>query len=154
MTWPFIILRPDDSGRASTLHKMCFEDGWSEASLRDLFADSSVFSLGIEQAGQLVAFVMGQTVTGETDILTIATDLQRRREGLANSLLEAFIHRLQERGVSRVMLDVAEDNHAARQLYRGHGFLEDGRRPRYYTVGRDIPVDAILMSRSLGLAKT
>jgi ribosomal-protein-alanine N-acetyltransferase len=49
------------------------------------------------------------------------------------------------------MLDVAEDNLPARELYRAHGFAEDGRRPRYYRAARNVPVDAILMSRSLSL---
>jgi len=66
-------------------------------------------------------------------------------------LLEAMITRCGERGVSRMTLDVAEDNIAARALYAAHGFTEDGRRPRYYSAKRDIPVDGILMSKSLEL---
>ena len=31
------------------------------------------------------------------------------------------------------------------------GMTEDGRRPRYYEAGRDVPVDAVLMSRHLGV---
>ena len=94
---------------------------------------------------------MGQTVAGETDILTIATDPHQRRKGLAGRLISALVKRVGERGVTRIMLDVAEDNLPARELYRAHGFAEDGRRPRYYRAARNVPVDAILMSRSLSL---
>jgi ribosomal-protein-alanine N-acetyltransferase len=59
--------------------------------------------------------------------------------------------RLGERGIGRITLDVAEDNIAARRLYEGLGFTEDGRRPGYYTTGRDIPAAAILMSRDLSV---
>jgi ribosomal-protein-alanine N-acetyltransferase len=114
--------------------------------------DSKVLALGVESVGAIVAFLIAQTVAGETDILTVATDPAERRKGLASQLIDALIARAGERGVSRIMLDVAEDNVAARQLYRDHGFVEDGRRPRYYRAGRDIPVDAILMSRMLGIA--
>lgn len=151
MTLPIIILRPDDAGRAAMLHMDSFDDPWSAASIRGLLLDPGILSLGIEIDGALAAFIMTQTVAGETDILTIATDPVRRRSGLATQLLESLLKRLGERGVGRVTLDVAEDNVAARALYKAHGFTEDGRRPRYYSAKRDIPVDAILMSRSLGI---
>ena len=148
-----LILRPDDAGQVATLHAKCFDDAWSAASMRDLLKDPNVLTLGIQSDGQLIAFAMGQTVAGETDILTIATDPDLRRQGLASQMIEALVKRMGERGVMRITLDVAEDNVAARELYRAHGFVEDGRRPRYYKAARDIPVDAILMSRFLGIAR-
>ena len=151
MTHPVLVLRADDAGRMSQLHMRCFDDPWSAMSFRGLLLDTSVLTLGVELGGDLVAFVMAQTIAGESDILTVATDPDQRRQGLATTLIGALITRLGERGVSRITLDVAEDNAAARALYRSFGFTEDGRRPRYYTTGRDVPVDAVLMSRNMGL---
>lgn len=148
-----LVLRPDDAGRVALLHAKSFSESeaWSAASMRDLLKDPNVLTLGILSDGQLTAFVMGQTVAGETDILTIATDPHQRRKGLAGRLISALVKRVGERGVTRIMLDVAEDNLPARELYRAHGFAEDGRRRRYYRAARNVPVDAILMSRSLSL---
>ena len=151
MTHPVLVLRADDAGRMSQLHMRCFDDPWSAMSFRGLLLDTSVLTLGVEVGGDLVAFVMAQTIAGESDILTVATDPDQRRQGLATTLIGALINRLGERGVSRITLDVAEDNAPARALYRSFGFTEDGRRPRYYTTGRDVPVDAVLMSRNMGL---
>nr|WP_321511832.1 ribosomal protein S18-alanine N-acetyltransferase [uncultured Hyphomonas sp.] len=151
MTHPVLVLRADDAGRMSQLHMRCFDDPWSAMSFRGLLLDTSVLTLGVELGGDLVAFVMAQTIAGESDILTVATDPDQRRQGLAATLIGALINRLGERGVSRITLDVAEDNAPARALYRNFGFTEDGRRPRYYTTGRDVPVDAVLMSRNMGL---
>lgn len=120
-------------------------------SFRGLLLDKTILTLGIETAGELVAFIMAQSIAGEADILTIATAPDHRRRGLAASLLKALLARLGERGIVRITLDVAEDNAPARALYSEYGFSEDGRRPRYYTAGRDVPVDAVLMSRKLGL---
>ncbi|MEQ9121711.1 MAG: GNAT family N-acetyltransferase, partial [Alphaproteobacteria bacterium] len=89
-----------------------------------------------------------QNVAGEADLLTLATDPARRSEGLARSLLTALMTSLAAAGIQRFTLDVAEDNHAARHLYTTLGFTEDGRRPRYYTAGRSIAVDGVLMSRA------
>ncbi|KCZ48986.1 hypothetical protein HY17_15005 [Hyphomonas sp. CY54-11-8] len=135
----------------SQLHMRCFDDPWSAISFRGLLLDTSILTLGVELNGELVAFAMAQTIAGESDILTVATAPEHRRKGLGATLISALINRLGERGVSRITLDVAEDNAPARALYRGFGFTEDGRRPRYYTAGRDVPVDAVLMSRKMGL---
>ena len=150
MTWPVLVLRADDAGRMSRLHMRCFDDPWSAVSFRGLLLDISILTLGIEIDGDLAAFVMAQTVAGESDILTVATAPEHRRKGLAATLIGALVNRLGERGVARITLDVAEDNAPARALYRELGFSEDGRRPRYYKSGRDIPVDAVLMSRQMG----
>jgi ribosomal-protein-alanine N-acetyltransferase len=40
-------------------------------------------------------------------------------------------------GAARMLLEVAEDNAAARALYAAAGFAPAGRRPRYYPDGRD-----------------
>ncbi len=151
MTHPVLVLRAEDAGRMSQLHMRCFDDPWSAISFRGLLLDTSILTLGVELNGELVAFAMAQTIAGESDILTVATAPEHRRKGLGATLISAFINRLGERGVSRITLDVAEDNAPARALYRGFGFTEDGRRPRYYTAGRDVPVDAVLMSRKMGL---
>ena len=151
MTWPILVLRPDDAGRMSRLHMRCFDDPWSAMSFRGMLLDRTILPLGIELEGDLVAFILAQSVAGEADVLTVATAPDHRRRGLAATLLRALVSRLGERGISRLTLDVAEDNAPARALYKAHGFTEDGRRPRYYTAGRDVPVDAVLMSRKLGL---
>jgi len=151
VTHTVIVLRAEDAGRMSQLHMRCFDDPWSAISFRGLLLDTSILTLGVELNGELVAFAMAQTIAGESDILTVATAPEHRRKGLGATLISAFINRLGERGVSRITLDVAEDNAPARALYRGFGFTEDGRRPRYYTAGRDVPVDAVLMSRKMGL---
>jgi ribosomal-protein-alanine N-acetyltransferase len=151
VTHPVLVLRAEDAGRMSRLHMRCFDDPWSAVSFRGLLLDPSVLTLGVELEGELAAFVMAQTIAGESDILTVATEPDQRRRGLAATLIGALINRLGERGISRITLDVAEDNAPARALYRGFGFTEDGRRPKYYTAGRDVPVDAVLMSRHMGL---
>jgi ribosomal-protein-alanine N-acetyltransferase len=151
VTLPLLVLRAEDAGRMSQLHMRCFDDPWSAISFRGLLLDTSILTLGVELNGELVAFAMAQTIAGESDILTVATAPEHRRKGLGATLIGALINRLGERGVSRITLDVAEDNAPARALYRGFGFTEDGRRPCYYTAGRDVPVDAVLMSRKMDL---
>ncbi|ABI78172.1 ribosomal-protein-alanine acetyltransferase [Hyphomonas neptunium ATCC 15444] len=148
------LLRPlarADATAAAALHAMCFPDPWSVKSFEETFEDEAVRAHGFWLGEQLVSFAMTKEVAGEADLLTIATDPARRLHGYAAQLIGALIVELEGAGITRMTLEVAEDNRAARQLYVRFGFTEDGRRRRYYEAGRDTPVDAVLMSRHLGV---
>lgn len=144
-------LGPGDAEEAAALHARCFPDPWSAAAFREAFGDKAARAFGFREGGALIAFALTKEVAGEADLLTIATDPAVRRRGLAAELVGALIVELEGAGLTRLTLDVAEDNLAARGLYARFGFVEDGRRPRYYAAGRAVPVDAVLMSRRLGL---
>jgi ribosomal-protein-alanine N-acetyltransferase len=49
----------------------------------------------------------------------------------------------------RIFLEVAEDNEAALALYRKLGFVELGRRKRYYERAGSEPVDALTLALTL-----
>lgn len=150
MTDPVRRLTPADAASAAARHAEGFADPWSAASIEGLIANPNVLGLGWEEGGRLLAFALFQSSGGDCELLTIATDPARRGEGIAGALLAAAIAEISAGGDTRLLLDVAEDNTAGRRLYARFGFTEDGRRKRYYTAGRDVPVDAILMSRRLG----
>ena len=151
MNDPIRRLTPADAAAAAALHAQGFADAWSAASIEALIATPNVLALGWEEGSSLLAFALFQSAAGDCELLTIATDPAQRGQGLAGALLDAAIPVLVAGGHSRLLLDVAEDNTSARRLYARFGFTEDGRRKRYYTAGRPAPVDAILMSRPIGV---
>lgn len=142
-------LRLADAPAAAALHALSFPDPWSEAAFASQIADPATLSFAHFEERVLVAFALVRDVAGEADILTVATHPARRGRGLAFALLTVLMSWLVDGGTSRITLDVAEDNAAALRLYKSLGFTEDGRRPRYYTAGRAVPVDAVLMSKYL-----
>lgn len=151
---PPAIQRPltaSDAAAAAALHAQSFADPWSEASISDLVAAPAVLALGWEEEGRLVSFAIFQSALDEAELLTIATDPDRRGERIGQKLLEAALGKLQAAGIHRLLLDVAEDNAPARRLYDRLGFTLDGRRKGYYTAARTAPVDALLMSRLTSL---
>ncbi|MFC7500868.1 GNAT family N-acetyltransferase, partial [Nocardioides sp. GCM10030258] len=58
-----------------------------------------------------------------------------RRSGVATALLAAVQALAAEGGADRLLLEVREDNAAARGFYERHGFTELGKRARYYRDG-------------------
>jgi ribosomal-protein-alanine N-acetyltransferase len=69
-----------------------------------------------------------------------------QRRGTGRKLLEAMAEELRGAGVREALLEVRVSNQAAFDFYRSLGWVETGRRPRYYA---DPEEDAVLMSLSL-----
>ncbi|MFN4226082.1 MAG: GNAT family N-acetyltransferase [Hyphomonas sp.] len=143
------LLTIEDAGAAARLHAASFADAWNEASIQALIAEANVLALGADDGGGLIAFVLFQSAAGDAELLTIATDPAYRRAGHAGRLIEAAIPLLAAAGNTRLLLEVAEDNMPARRLYARLAFVPDGRRKGYYTAGRTVPADALLMSRQI-----
>ena len=94
-----------------------------------------VAHVGDRHAGHAVAW----EVAGETHILDVHVEPWARRRGLGRALVEAL---LEACGKGPALLEVHEGNQPAIALYAAMGFVEAGRRPRYYSDG----CDAVLMN--------
>ncbi len=77
--------------------------------------------------------------------MNIAVHPDTQGAGLGTLLMRALLDELHQCGVRRCLLEVRQSNQRAIQLYRSHGFLDDGIRKDYYPgdCGRE---DALLMS--------
>jgi len=149
----FIILQPDDAAAAAIIHAACFDKPWPAAHFRKAFQQANMLSIGcLDEGGALAGFVCAQTVAGEADIHTIAVNPVAQGAGHGRALLAALESRLGERGISRIILEVAADNERALRLYQAAGFREDGRRKSYYKRANGPAIDGLLMSKALGLA--
>jgi len=102
-------------------------------------------------AGEPCAFILVRRAADEAEILALATLPARRRRGHARRLVDVAAAALARDGVARLYLEVAEDNGAARALYREMGFVEVGRRPGYYRRGGAV-IDAVVMALPVGAA--
>jgi ribosomal-protein-alanine N-acetyltransferase len=76
----------------------------------------------------------------ELESIAIAAELQRR--GLARQLLSVLATELRADQIQEMILELRASNHPALALYRRLGFVESGRRTRYY---HDPVEDAVLM---------
>ena len=70
----------------------------------------------------------------------------RQRRGLGRRLMQALAVELRQSPVVEILLEVRASNQPALAFYRRLGFLETGRRPRYYA---DPEQDAVLMTMRL-----
>ncbi|APZ51987.1 GNAT family N-acetyltransferase [Salipiger abyssi] len=95
------------------------------------------------------AFVLGRVVAGEAEILALATDPERQRQGAARAVLVAFEHAAMARGAEEIFLEVAAANTPARSFYEACGYARAGLRKAYYTCPDGSRDDALLMRKAL-----
>lgn len=88
-----------------------------------------------EEAGAFAGYAVVSVVDVDAELQRIAVPQERRRTGVATALLDAVRAVAAGGGAGRLLLEVREDNTAARLFYERHGFTELGRRPRYYRDG-------------------
>ncbi|MEM9495423.1 MAG: GNAT family N-acetyltransferase [Pseudomonadota bacterium] len=112
---------------------------WGAQSLAETLAAplARVILISSDPTGPAQGFLIWRHAGDEAEILTLGVEPSSRRAGLARTLVEAFVETAQEEGAGAAMLEVGAANHPARALYESAGFIEVGRRPRYYRDGDD-----------------
>ena len=90
-----------------------------------------------EREQEAGGFVLARVVADEAEILTLAVDPHGQGQGAGRLLLQAAMGEARRRGAVAMFLEVAPSNAAALALYGSAGFVQVGRRPRYYPGGSD-----------------
>lgn len=126
---------------------LAFSLPWPERSFRfEVTSNPAARCWVAEAEGRIVGMIVVWMIVDEAHIATIATHPDFRRQGIGDELMtHALVSALSE-GAVKSLLEVRASNEAAQTLYRRFGYVEDGRRPRYY---KDNNEDAILMSLDL-----
>jgi ribosomal-protein-alanine N-acetyltransferase len=95
-----------------------------------------------EAARGVVGFAVGMVVGEVGELESVAVDAAARRCGVGAALCGAVIAWCRANGVREVELEVRAASVGVRRLYEGMGFIEGGRRRKYYEQPED---DAVLM---------
>lgn len=133
-----------DLPQVVAIDQASFSLPWPERSFRFEITDNpGSRALVAESDGVITGLIVIWLLVDEAHIATIATHPGYRRQGIATRLLIHSLQALKAEGAVNSVLEVRESNRAAQEMYRKFGFVESGRRPRYY---KDNGEDAILMA--------
>ena len=124
-------------------HELFGSDAWSRDQVRDelIGGRRQVWVAG----GPVRAYVVVRVVDDVADLHRIGVHPGHRRRGVARMLLDQAMDAAVTDGAVRLLLEVAADNDGALAFYGSVGFVEIGRRARYYRSG----ADAVVMERRL-----
>jgi len=119
----------------AAIHAAAFprREAWGVDAIALQLAMPGVFGLLHPLGGMILARV----TEDEAEILTLAVAPESRRQGVAGVLLAGAMAEARAQAARTMVLEVAIGNAAARALYQRAGFVEAGRRPRYYADGGD-----------------
>jgi [ribosomal protein S18]-alanine N-acetyltransferase len=123
-------------------------DAWSEAAVLAEVEGPGRHAVVATEDGEVVGYAVTTGSADLVDLQRIGVHPERRRQGVARTLLEEALAHAREQGATRMLLEVSAENTAALAFYAAADFVEIDRRRRYYRDGSD----AVVMRRSLGRA--
>lgn len=137
---------PDDLDDILRIEAIAFTRPWTrEMYLSELeHGDVSRFYIARDVVGEAVGFCSCWQVLDEIHINNLAVLPERRRAGIASSLLQRVLADGAARGAFRATLEVRRSNDAALKLYDRFGFSVAAVRRGYYT---DPDEDALVLWR-------
>ena len=141
-----------DLVRLHQLDQVCFPQGvaYSRAELQYFLTHPRCSCWIAEQPdSKLAGFVILERATRNGrpagHIITLDVDPADRRHGLGTLLMQTAEDQMKQEGAAVISLEVAENNAAARQFYRGLGFVNRGKIAKYYGGS----IDAEVMEKAL-----
>ena len=139
-------MREEHVAQVAALERICFSDPWSEGSITAELRNPLSTWLVSEEDGTVTGYIGAQSVPPEADVMNLAVSPDCRRQGFGAQLLCTMIELLHRQGIEALFLEVRPSNTAAIALYERHGFVQVGRRPKYYVNPTE---DALILRKEL-----
>jgi len=123
--------------------RLSFSIPWSRASFENeaVLNDFARYVVAVDR-DKVIGYAGVWIIAGEGQITNIAVHPDFRGKGTACKMLEALIDICICESVSDMTLEVRKSNLAAINLYKKHGFVQEGIRKQFYADNKE---DALIM---------
>jgi ribosomal-protein-alanine N-acetyltransferase len=136
----------EDIDQVARLEQTCFSDPWS----REAFAEELELEIAVPLVAKFEKEVVGYTclwhLVDQLEVADFAVSPDHRGEGIGEKLMSRILLEAEGKGCKSIVLSVRESNQAAIKLYVKFGFVEVGRRKRYYRLPTE---DALTLLKTL-----
>ena len=126
-------MRVEDMETVLQIDRLSFPVPWMPTAFATELSNRSACYLVARQSTQVVGFGGEWVIMDEAHITTLAVHPFHRGHHIGERLLLALIEEGIRRRATRATLEVRQNNHAARHLYKKFGFYEAAIRKNYYT---------------------
>ena len=125
---------PDDLSLFAALEAEVFaEDPWTPYMIaEELSSPASRYWIATDESGDVVGYGGVKVGGDQADVMTIGVRPHARGQGIGATILDELLAWSREAGACEIFLDVRPSNEGAIGLYESRGFVEIGRRPRYF----------------------
>ena len=131
-------MKESDLEQVLVIETDSFPHPWSRIHFLDELHSPHSFPLvALNQDGRVIGYICPMLLMDEGHILDVAVRRESRGSGIGRMLVETVMRECRERGAAFVSLEVRPSNASAITLYTALGFIETGRRKRYYESGED-----------------
>ena len=141
-----VIIRPMTAGdldAVTEIEAATFARPWSRESFQqELERNVAARYLVAEKEGSVIGYAGAWIILDESHITNIAVTEAERGKGIGRNLTGQLLQYLSNLGAAYATLEVRESNIRAQNLYRSFGFIQVGKRKKYY---EDNQEDALLM---------
>ena len=139
-------MHEDDVSAVMEIERASFNEPWAEIHFYfDLYSKVS-YNWVAENKNEICAYVCFWKIQDEVHINNIAVKEANRHQGVAQKLLNKMLSFAFKKGVKSMTLEVNEHNISAQKFYEKNGFIEVGRRPKYYEYDQ---ADALILTKEL-----
>ena len=128
------------------LENSCFSPPWTEGQLLSEIESEYGIVFAAFDGEDLCAFSVMHMAGDQAELYQIATDPEKRGQGIANMLMQKGIEWSKTQNAESIFLEVRVSNAPAIALYKKHSFENLGIRKKYYT---DPVEDAMIMVRKV-----
>lgn len=137
-----------DVSLVASIERSAYPFPWNATIFRDCIRVGYSCWLA-EVEGMVAGYAILSVAADEAHLLNLCVSPDWQGRGIGRMLLNRVVQLARYHRVKGMFLEVRPSNAVARRLYEKIGFIEVGRRPRYYpgTVDRE---DALIMSLSFG----
>ena len=109
------------------------EDPWTPYMIaEELSSPASRYLIATDESGDVAGYGGVKVGGDQADVMTIGVRAHARGRGIGSAILDALLEWSREAGAREVFHDVRPSHKGALGLYESRGFVEIGRRPRYF----------------------
>ncbi|MFL9880412.1 ribosomal protein S18-alanine N-acetyltransferase [Herbaspirillum rhizosphaerae] len=122
---------------------------WTRGNFLDsLFSGYQTLTMR-DPTGRLLGYFLVMEAVDEAHLLNISVAEDVQGEGFGHLLLDYAVDLARKHKMTIMLLEVRVSNLRALHVYKRYGFVEIGRRKKYYPVDQHTREDAIVMSLPL-----
>jgi [ribosomal protein S18]-alanine N-acetyltransferase len=137
-------LEISDLNAIEAIEQRAYPTPWSRSMFASELAKPTSICLGAFEGSDLLGYVINSRYVDAWHVMNVAVDPDRRRRGIATTLLERLFELTRDDERRGYTLEVRISNEEAIHLYERLGFEPRGIRRGYYTDNKE---DALIMWR-------